>query len=279
MSRRQVLSAYSHFAMAILWTAALAVALAFALISGLHHLLWLRMRSGHPATPIWLWLAVALLSGATLTFWYRIVSAAVRYRRQRRQVSDRLAPLLQPFPQAVQDGVLMAADWYLIDDRSERYAFTWGGYRPRVGISRGLWDALDGPARRAVMYHEAAHALVRDPLQQTVLQVLSEALRAFGMQALYQRYLVRREIVADTLAVSACGGDDQPLLSALLAAAGGSAGVEARVGLTGALEARVRFLETRRAPSWWDRCIGTRLMVGTAAIALTVAEGLLVLCR
>lgn len=279
MTHRGVLSSYSYSVAAVLWAAAVAGTLAFALVSGLRHVLWLQMMHSHPAVPLWLWAAIGLLGGAIAAFWYRMVSAAIHQRRQLLLLSERIAPLLRPFPLPVQGGALAAADWHLLDDRSERYAFTWGGGRPQIGISLGLWEALDGPARRAVMYHEAAHALAHDPLQQALLQVLAQTLQPFGMQALYQRYLLRREVAADALALSACGGDDRPLLTALLAAATGPAGLESRVGLAGALEARIRYLDTGQAPPWWDQGIRNRLLVGTAAVVLTFGEGLLVLCR
>ncbi|RIV20867.1 hypothetical protein D2Q93_11395 [Alicyclobacillaceae bacterium I2511] len=63
---------------------------------------------------------------------------------------------------------------------------------PNVAISSGLWAALDESARKAVLYYEVAHVWARDPLQQTLLQVLSYALRPLGMASLYQRYLIRR---------------------------------------------------------------------------------------
>ncbi|NMP24839.1 M48 family metalloprotease [Sulfobacillus sp. DSM 109850] len=169
--------------------------------------------------------------------------------------------------------------WHLIHDQGERYAFTWGLWRHHIAISESLWHALDNPARTAVLHHEAAHARVRDPLQQAILQVLSEALHPLGLRSLYKRYLVRREITADAAAVAACQGDDLPLLTALQAAVNSAPRQASRVGLAGALEARIQYFNTHQIPAWLDSTIQFHLIVSVAALALTVTEGWLVWCH
>lgn len=235
---------YSYSLVAAGLATLILTALGFALVSSLRHLLWMRMMKGHSMPSPWLWAGVAAIAVTILVFWYRIIAAALLQRQQRQKFIDRVRPLLKPLPQTIPPELLRIADWYLVDDKKDRYAFTWGIKRGRIAISQGLWETLDESAQRAVLYHEAAHVLARDPLQQTFLQVLSVALRPLGVASLYQRYLFRREILADELAIFACEGDDVPLLTALLAAAESAATDESRVSLAGALEARITFMET-----------------------------------
>lgn len=279
MKRWSILRKYTYSLTAIIVTMAMALSMVFALVSALHHLIWLRMMKGHPIGPGWLWISVAVLTVMIVVFWYRVIMSILKYRQQKCILTNRIMPQLLPFPGLIQDDLLRVADWYLFDDKTHRYAFTWGITHSRVGISIGLWDFLDDSSRKAVMYHEVAHVLARDPLQQTVLQVLSGALQPFGVGALYRRYLLRREIEADKLAISACGGDDVPLITALLAATQSLSSQDERVGLAGALEARLHFLETCQFPSWWDRTIRYRLIATLMAISLTIGEGLLVWCH
>ena len=279
MKSSRKLSSYAYV-MAGIGVAGIAVtALGFALVSGLRHLLWLRMMKGHPIAPWWLWTGVVLVGIAIVAFWYRVIAAILWHRQQRLRFYERLNPLLRSFPREVHPDLSTVADWYLVDDEAGRYAFTWGLYRPKIAISSALWDALDEQAQSAVMYHEAAHARVRDPFQQTLLHVLSHALQPLGMRALYDRYLIRREVLADSAAIAACHGNDAPLLTALLATVGSTPPTETRVGLTGAMEARIAFLETGQVPSWWDQHMRQRMFSASVAVCLTVAEGLLVWCH
>ncbi len=278
MKTPRVFSTYIYFLVGITIAGGFLAALGFAFISGLRHLLWLRKMSMNPLPHPWLWMGVVFIGVLIVSFWYRVITATLWNRQQKLLLTVHLMPLLRPFPQQVQSELEQIADWYLIADK-ERYAFTWGIRHPQIAISSGLWAALDESAQKAVMYHEAAHVLAHDPLQQALLQVLSYALRPLGMTGLYQRYLIRREIVADTIAVAACDGDDVPLLMALLAATESPLDFASRVGLAGALEARIQFIETRRLPPWWDHHLRYRLVSTLVAILLTLGEGLLVWCH
>jgi hypothetical protein len=137
---------------------------------------------------------------------------------------------------------------------------------------------LDPQARRAVLHHEALHARVRDPLQQVLLQVLSRAMRPMGLGLVYQRYLVQRELNADHAALSACHGDDLPLLTALRTAIDGDSGLVS-AGLAGALEARLQYLETQQLPKWPHSGLATRVWISLGAILVTAGEGFLVWCH
>lgn len=190
-----------------------------------------------------------------------------------------IQPVLAPFPYSLSPELGRVAQWHLILDEGERYAVTWGLIRCHVGISAGLWRVLDDSARTAVLHHEAAHARVLDPLQQASLQVLSDGFRPLGLAALYERYLIRREIIADARAIAACHGDDLPLLTALQAAVGPKPGVSSRVGLAGALEARIQYLDSHKMPTWLDSRIRFRLAVSLASAVLAAIEGWLVWCH
>ncbi len=279
MRHLSVLKKYSYSLTAMIVTMGMALSLVFALVSALRHLIWLQMMKEHPMIPGWLWVSVVVLTMMIVVFWYRVMMAIMKYSRQRKLLTNSIALQLLPFPRIIQDDLLKMADWYLLDDETHQYAFTWGITHARIGISTGLWNVLDDASRKAVMYHEVAHVVARDSFQQTVLQVLSSALHPFGLKALYRRYLLRREIEADQLAISACGGDDVPLLTAILIATRSMPSQGERVGLAGSLDARIQFLETSQYPSWWDRTIRYRLLATLLAVSLTIGEGLLVWCH
>lgn len=279
MKTRNIWKAYSYSLMGLAWAAGLMTGLAFGFISALRHLLWIDSMAHHALPPWWLWATIIVLGGALLLFWYRIVGAATRHVAQRRGMMETIKPFLSPLSHPISHGLRQVAQWYTVQDGGERYAFTWGLVRCRVVVSQSLWNALDNSAQTAVLHHEAAHALARDPLQQVFLQVLSDALRPLGMGLLYQRYLIRREINADAMALAACQGDDVPLLQALHAVVDSHSHFASRVGLAGAFEARIQYLETQETPSWLDSHLRGRLFASVAAILLTVGEGWLVWCH
>jgi len=268
---------YSLTALAI--TVLMMTVLGFTWVAQLRHLLWYEMMKGHPAVPALLWGGVLAITVVVFVIWYRIFAAMLRYQRQQGLLTRHMNPLLGPLPTELNPDLSRIADFYMADDEVSYYAFTWGIRRPQIAISRALWNSLDGPGRHAVLYHEAAHVMARDPLQQAILQVLARALPPFGMDALYERYLLRREVFADSLAISACGGDDEPLISALLVVAQSTHEMEAGVGIEGGLQARMEFLKTGEIPGFWDQQMRYRLEATGSAVLLTLAEGLLVWCH
>lgn len=276
---QSMLITYGYSLTAILLTAFMLGVLGFALVSSLRHLLWVYMMNRHPMPGFWLWLEITALVVAIVVVWTRISAATLLQSQQRRRFSRRLKPHLKPLPVSLPPELSKLAEWFVVENQTDRYAFTWGIRRARVAVSQGLWDALDEASRQAVLYHEAGHVLARDPLQQMVLKVLAQALSPFGFELLYQRYLLRREILADTLAISGCEGDDVPLLKALLVVAESATAHEFKVGLAGALEARISFLESGQLPSWWDQHVRYRLLSMAIAVLLTIGEGLLVWCH
>lgn len=260
---------------------AFATAVGFALVSGIRHLLWLHTMGGEGSSTTTLWLETGTVTIIALVFWYRLISAILRYKYQRRRFMDSMRPYLQAMDETVPPLIRNDAAWYMLED-DQCLAFTWGLFGQRIVLSKGLWQTLDEDARQAVMHHEAAHARMRDPLQQSLLLVLSHAMGPFGLRTLYHRYLVRRELIADQAALTASGGDDVPLLSALVAMTREteqSLDTRTYAGFASAMQARVQFLETGLMPAWWDGSIRYRLLSSGIAVALTVGEGLLVWCH
>ncbi len=269
---------YGHSLMAITITALAMATLGFLLVSSLRHLLWWQMMNQHRAWPIGIATLFLLSITLSIVLWYRIVHAAVLECRQRQRFFHQVQPLLTPLPSVLRITLAKQADWYLIDT-DERLAFTWGVQRSRIAISTGLWESVDEPARRAVAYHELAHVLNRDSWQQMFLQILAKALGPVGIEALYKRYLIRREILADSFAIDACDGDDAPLLEAMLAVARAPGNLEPRVNLGGALDARIAFMETGVVPGWWEGNAKSRLLSTAIALLFTVGEGLIIWCH
>lgn len=92
----------------------------------------------------------------------------------------------------------------LIQDRTISTAFTHGIIRPRIYISRGLMDTLDGAQLRAVFHHELAHKKNRDPLRFFLLSILKDVFFFIPVAAyLYGLMGERQEKKADDVAVSA----------------------------------------------------------------------------
>lgn len=276
---------YTYSLLGLVAALAMAGATGFVLVSSIRHLLWLHMMPAKSGSfiELWLWVITVLSAGAAMVFWYRLVRAVVRWQQRQRSFDEVLRPQLKdlserlPIPRAISP----LARWYLLED-SRSAAFTCGLLRPAVVLSTGLLQTLDEQALVAVMHHEAAHAKSYDPLQQSLLWVLRDAFGPLGMDALYSRYLIRREILADEAALVAFGGDDVPLLSALLSTATGQGYPEVETwsaGLTGLVEARVEFLETGRAPQLFDTSMRNRLLTSALAVALTTVQAVVIWCH
>ncbi len=118
-----------------------------------------------------------------------------------------------------------------------------GWLRPTVIVDPGLWDALTERERAAVLAHERAHLLRRDPTVLMALRTLTLAgPRAIGVHVT-RVWLDHAETRADALAARAVG---DPLLVAealLRCARLGATGGPVTIGWTsGSLERRVRRL-------------------------------------
>ncbi len=91
----------------------------------------------------------------------------------------------------------------LIDDTSIATAFTHGIIRPRIYISRGLIQDLNGPELHAVFHHELSHKNNRDPLRFFLLTILKDILFFIPLTAYVSRHIREtQERRADDMAVS-----------------------------------------------------------------------------
>jgi len=91
----------------------------------------------------------------------------------------------------------------LIDDSTMTTAFTHGIIHPRIYISKGLMDNLDGPELRAVFHHELCHKKNRDPLRFFLLSILKDVLFFIPLAAHASRLIIdNQEKLADNMAVS-----------------------------------------------------------------------------
>jgi hypothetical protein len=163
--------------------------------------------------------------------------------------------------------------WVIRDENPQ--AFCAGLVRPRVYLSTGALELLDGPALASVLAHERHHARRHDPLRLACGRVLAAAL--FFIPA--HRGLVRRqhalaEIGADEAAVLGAGGDRSALASAMLSFSQASTGDEAGID-----PERVDYLLGERTEWRFPAalCVGIAaalsLLIAVAMLAAHAAAG------
>jgi Zn-dependent protease with chaperone function len=149
-------------------------------------------------------LVLAALGGVVLM---TIVRGVWRQLRDHRRFA-RGIPILGPLPGHPSVSVI---------EDSTPQAFCAGYLRPRVYISRGALELLDGDELTAVVSHENRHRHTRDPLRFALGRLLSDALFFMpAMRPLGDRYEQIAEYEADQAAVRASDGESAPLASALL---------------------------------------------------------------
>lgn len=127
---------------------------------------------------------------------------------------------------------------------SRPFALTYGLRRPRILVSTGLLDALNGDELSAVLVHERAHLRNRDPLKNLLARMIPA--RHFylpGLARLTRRYMVGRELAADRSAIARHG----------IAALAGS------------------LLKVSEGPAW-TRSIPMAAMAGDALLAARIAQ-------
>ncbi len=148
-------------------------------------------------------------------------------------------------------------------DAPERFSFAYGVLTPRVAVSRGLLEGVEGEELRAVLEHERYHVCNLDPLKVVFVQALLAAFFFLpALDSLRARYLAGRELAADRRAVRVCGR--RPLISALLKVVRGPDWSEpdgvAAIGGPELLDVRVAQLETGIQPK-----LSTLSITGAAA--------------
>lgn len=138
-------------------------------------------------------------------------------------------------------------------DEDRLYAFCYGLRRPAIVISSGLNKALAEPEIEAVLLHEVAHAIRRDPLKIFVSRLMARALFYIPLlHRMQERYVLRLEISADQRVVDSLGV--RPLaaaLSKMLQAPVGTRPVPVTAGMANATEERILHLlePNRKLPS------------------------------
>ena len=278
MSIQSTRGRYGYSLAAMVMVSLMAFGLSVALYGTLDHLLWSGGAGSVMSRPWWLDLTALVLMTALSVFFYRLVTSFVSQVRNHRSIQQRFEPLLVPLESRLLEKMPSAATWHMVEDPA-CYAFTWG-FRPhRIAVSRGLWDALPEESLRAVLYHEFAHARAHDPLQRFFLRLLADAFPGFGFRELLQAYQLRCEVNADAASIMACGGDDMPLLSALIMASKHMGTESLQVGLTAVMEARIAFLETKRLPPLFSKRISYRVSSSVLTAAVLVGQGVLIWCR
>jgi len=200
-------------------------------------------------------LALALLGLAVTS---AMAAGAVRellaYRRLRRA-------LLAAGPRAL-------GDVLVIGDERPR-AFCAGPLRPRVYVTTGALERLDGSALDAVLAHERHHARRRDPLRLAAGRVIARALFYVpGIGGLVRRHQVLAELSADETAINAAPGSRAALARAMLSFAEESRAEDP----TGIDPERVEHI-LGEPLSWRFPVIACALAAG--ALGLLVALGLL----
>lgn len=97
----------------------------------------------------------------------------------------------------------------------EPIAYTAGLLRPRIWVSTGLCERLGEAGLEAVLWHERAHLIARDPLRVLIARVLAALLFVVPwVGALVERHEVAKELEADGEALRRLGSPE-PLARAL----------------------------------------------------------------
>ena len=121
-------------------------------------------------------------------------------------------------------------------------AITVGYFSPRIMLSSGLLESLDEAELEAVLHHEAAHVLRRDPLRTFVCECCQTALPFIPIiRYAASQFRIKKEVKADAAAIAVIGSP-VPLASALAKVIGGMpVATTLGVGLT-PTEARIDTL-------------------------------------
>ncbi|MDW7617256.1 M56 family metallopeptidase [Peribacillus simplex] len=93
-----------------------------------------------------------------------------------------------------------------IVDFTQPLAFTYGFIRPQILISTGLINLLQSYELEAVLEHEYYHYQNRDPFKLSIWFSLARVFSFLPIsRKLYERYMIEKEIKADTFAIHQVG--------------------------------------------------------------------------
>lgn len=213
--------------------------------------------------------SLALVAVTTASL-FRLVRVLVRNRRQQRVL--RALPL-EPArdPELVELARAAGARSLDIARARRPAAFCTGLLRPRIVVTTGLLARLAPDERAAVIWHEARHARLREPLRCLITETAANAF--FWLPALrdiHERYRLARELDADRAAIS---HTSRRALAGAMCQVMIEPGLAGSVGLADNAAARIdRLLDpAARLPRVFNR---TRLLasgVGLAALTLSLA--------
>jgi len=177
-------------------------------------------------------LCIALLNGVL-----RITKVLARTRQLERAATP------TPLPLAVDRTARVLG----LSDRLRTYtsdtpeAYTSGLLRPRIWISLAAVSSLRPDELRAVLLHERAHLLRRDPLRVLIVRTLSAFLVAAPLvRDLARRFEIAKELDADRDAIEVCGA---PALAGALEALGRTRPLDAAVSAWSLTSIRIDQLE------------------------------------
>lgn len=197
-----------------------------------------------PAAAVLLLVAVAtVLALRALRIQVRATrSLAGRVRARAMPVPDALAQA------AVRTGLAGRVD--ILDD-DEPFSFAYGLFRPRVVVSRGLFESTEADELLAVLEHERYHVRQLDPLKVVVARAASAAYFFLpALRGLRSRYAAASELAADRRAMRTSG--KRALAGALYRAVRGPDWNElttaAAIGGPEFLDARVSQIESGEEP-------------------------------
>jgi Zn-dependent protease with chaperone function len=162
-----------------------------------------------PAQPA-LILSWFLLVGVGLWLFLRFAyEAGRRWARTRRATAALCRAPIRPLPPALDSlcGALRLRGRLDLVDLSQPVALCHGLAAPRIAISAGLVERLRPSELEAVLLHERAHLVRRDPLRLLLAQSLAAAFRPLALtSALALRLVAEQEVAADREAVKVQGG-------------------------------------------------------------------------
>jgi Zn-dependent protease with chaperone function len=154
------------------------------------------------------------------------------------------------------------------------FSFAYGAFRPRVAVSRGLFEVSSERELRAVLMHERYHVRNLDPLKVLVARALAAAFFYLpALRGLRDRYIAGRELAADRSAVAACGRTAvaEALVRVVRAPRWPELRAAAAIGGHDLLDVRISQLEAGSEPPVPGVGWGTVALSGIGAALLTAA--------
>jgi Zn-dependent protease with chaperone function len=191
-------------------------------------------------------LILAFVSASLLAGLWTLLSQIAGTRRALHQLGRPISR-----PRRLTDAAdALGVDVVLIDD-PRCFCCCAGALHPHIIISTEMLSRLDQEELIAVLAHERAHVVRRDPARAAAVRVAARALFYLPLaQHLADKALVASELGADTSAIRAAGQD--ALVGALLKVLGEvrpALGSATEMASLDALDSRIEALRTKRLPA------------------------------